>query len=113
MPTNTPAIIFFVNLVGHSKLANVYRMNCLVVYVHCTYHSLFTTWARFPLFSQGIKFNIPRSLIVTGEGGAETIADNNSKTRQFIIQHIVTLPKYGHGELNICRPHMTDILRYT
>ena len=27
-------------------------------------------------------------------------------------QHIVTLPKYGHGELNICRPHMTDILRY-
>ena len=30
-----------------------------------------------------------------------------------IIQHIVTLPKYGHGELNICRPHMTDILRYT
>ena len=36
--------------------------------------SLFTTWARFPLFSQGIKFNIPRSLIVTGEGGAETIA---------------------------------------
>ena len=36
-----------------------------------------------PLFSQGIKFNIPRqSLIVTGEGGAETIADNNSKTIQ-------------------------------
>ena len=31
----------------------------------------------------------------------------------FIIQHIVTLPKYGHGELNICRPHITDILRYT
>ena len=30
-----------------------------------------------------------------------------------IIQHIVTLPKYGHGELSICRPHMTDILRYT
>ena len=24
---------------------------------------------------------------------------------QIIIQHIVTLPKYGHGELNICRPH--------
>ena len=23
---------------------------------------LFTTWARFPLFSRGIKFNIPRSL---------------------------------------------------
>ena len=42
------------------------------------YVSLFTTWARFPLFSQGIKFNIPRSLIVTGEGGAETIADNNT-----------------------------------
>ena len=40
--------------------------------------TLFTTWARFPLFSQGIKFNIPRSLIVTGEGGAETIADNNT-----------------------------------
>ena len=39
---------------------------------------LFTTWARFPLFSQVIKFNIPRSLIVTGEGGAETIADNNT-----------------------------------
>ena len=31
----------------------------------------------------------------------------------FIIQHIVTLPKYGHGELNICRAHMTDTLRYT
>ena len=30
----------------------------------------------------------------------------------FIIQHIVTLPKYGHGELNIRRPHTTDILRY-
>ena len=30
-----------------------------------------------------------------------------------IIQHIVTLPKYGHSELDICRPHMTDILRYT
>ena len=30
-----------------------------------------------------------------------------------IIQHIVTLPKYGHGKLNICRPHKTDILRYT
>ena len=26
------------------------------------YDYLFTTWARFPLFSQGIKFNIPRSL---------------------------------------------------
>ena len=24
-----------------------------------------------------------------------------------IIQHIVTLPKYGHGELNIRRPHIT------
>ena len=50
-----------------------------------TDHNLFTTWARFPLFSQGIKFNIPRSLIVTGEGGAETIADNNSKTIQYIF----------------------------
>ena len=39
---------------------------------------LFTTWARFPLLSQVIKFNIPRSLIETGEGGAETIADNNT-----------------------------------
>ena len=48
-------------------------------------HTLFTTWARFPLFSQGIKFNIPRSLIVTGEGGAETIADDNSKTIQYIF----------------------------
>ena len=36
-----------------------------------------------------------------------------SHTNSFIIQHIVTLPKYGHGELNICRPHITDILRYT
>ena len=27
-----------------------------------------------------------------------------------VIQHIVTLPKYGHG---IRRPHITDILRYT
>ena len=48
------------------------------------YIYLFTTWARFPLFSQGIKFTISRSkklvaaLIVTGEDGAETIADNNS-----------------------------------
>ena len=33
--------------------------------------------------------------------------------RSFIIQHILTLPKYGHGALNICRPHITDILRYT
>ena len=39
---------------------------------------LFTTWSRFPLFSQGIKFNIPRTLIVTGEGGAETITNNNT-----------------------------------
>ena len=30
----------------------------------------------------------------------------------FIIQHIVTLPKYGHDELNIRRPYITDILRY-
>ena len=30
-----------------------------------------------------------------------------------IIQHIVTLPKYGQGELNIRRLHITDILRYT
>ena len=29
-----------------------------------------------------------------------------------VIKHIVTLPKYGHGELNIHRPHITDILRY-
>ena len=28
----------------------------------CKQENLFTTWARFPLFSQGIKFNIPRSL---------------------------------------------------
>ena len=26
-----------------------------------------------------------------------------SKITHFIIQHIVTLPKYGHGELNIGR----------
>ena len=32
------------------------------------------------------------------------------KITHFIIQHIVTLPKYGHGELNICRPHITDRL---
>ena len=31
-------------------------------------------------------------------------------TLSIIIQHIVTLPKYGHVELNICRPHTTDIL---
>ena len=47
--------------------------------------TLFTRWARFPLFWQGIKFNITRSLIVTGEGGAETIADNNSKTIQYLL----------------------------
>ena len=29
-----------------------------------------------------------------------------------IIQQIVTLSKYGHHELNICRPYSTDILRY-
>ena len=29
-----------------------------------------------------------------------------------IIQHIVTLPKYGHGKLNLRRPQITDILRY-
>ena len=34
-------------------------------------------------------------------------------TTVIIIQHIVTLPKYGHGELNTRRPHITDILRYT
>ena len=28
---------------------------------HTNVH-LFTAWAQFPLFSQGIKFNIPRSL---------------------------------------------------
>ena len=36
-----------------------------------------------------------------------------SAVSTIITQHIVTLPKYGHGELNICRPHITDILRYT
>ena len=30
-----------------------------------------------------------------------------------IIQHIVTLPKYGHGALIIHRPWSTDILRYS
>ena len=33
--------------------------------------------------------------------------------KEIVIQHIVKLPKYGHGELNIRRPHTTDILRYT
>ena len=33
--------------------------------------------------------------------------------QRLVIQHIVTMPKYGHGELNIRRPHITDILRYT
>ena len=28
-----------------------------------------------------------------------------------IIQHIVALPKYGHGELHMRRPHITDILQ--
>ena len=43
--------------------------NILILHVHVHvgrgslyYYILFTTWARFPLFSQGIKFNIPRSL---------------------------------------------------
>ena len=40
--------------------------NILILHVHVgrgsLYYILFTTWARFPLFSQGIKFNIPRSL---------------------------------------------------
>ena len=36
-----------------------------------------------------------------------------AQLKGIIIQHIVTLPKYGHGELNIRRPHITDILRYT
>ena len=31
---------------------------------------------------------------------------------QFIIQHIATLPKYGHGALNIRRLQSTDILRF-
>ena len=30
-----------------------------------------------------------------------------------IIQHIVTLPKYGHAALNIRRSCAIDILRYT
>ena len=37
----------------------------------------------------------------------------NDKICAIIIQHIVTLPKYGHGELNTRRPHITDILQYT
>ena len=32
------------------------------IYERFGYPVLFTTWARFPLFSQGIKFNIPYSL---------------------------------------------------
>ena len=31
----------------------------------------------------------------------------------FIIQHIVTMSKYGHSALNIRRAYSTDILRYT
>ena len=31
----------------------------------------------------------------------------------FIVQRIVTLPKYGHDAVNIRRPKSTDILRYT
>ena len=30
-----------------------------------------------------------------------------------IIQHIVTMPKCGHGALNIRRLHTRDNLRYT
>ena len=30
-----------------------------------------------------------------------------------IIQHIIALPKYGHGALDIRRPYATDVVRYT
>ena len=32
------------------------------------------------------------------------------KITRIIIQQIVTLSKYGHDALNICRPYSTDIL---
>ena len=40
-----------------------------------------------------------------------TSSDGRTAVRmlRIIIQHIVTLPKYGHGELNICRPHITEL----
>ena len=34
------------------------------------------------------------------------------KLSRYIIQRTFTLPKYGHGALNIRRPYTTDILRY-
>ena len=30
----------------------------------------------------------------------------------YLLFNTVTLPNYGHGELNIRRPHITNILRY-
>ena len=47
---------------------------------------------------------------------ARVYTKKNQVTRgmfHVIIQHIVTLSKYGHGELNIRRPHITDFLWYT
>ena len=40
--------------------------------------------------------------------------DNKTyKLKRFIIQHIVTMSKYGRSALNIRRAYSTDILRYT
>ena len=47
--------------VRHSTI-NIYSAVHHNLHIISEYDDLFTTWARFPLFSHGIKFNIPRSL---------------------------------------------------
>ena len=69
--------------------------NLMVAFSSAWYNGSYTIAAK-PIKSLELHYTMIQFLIIT-----------------FIIQHIVTLPKYGHGELNICRPHMTDILRYT
>ena len=41
-----------------------YIIRNLLKFMKIDYQNLFTTWARFPLFSPWIKFNIPRSLSI-------------------------------------------------
>ena len=56
------------------------------------------------MFSQGIKFNIPRSLIVTGEGGAETI--QYISTNQFTVKDSFSFANwaktYSHNNEFMC-----------
>ena len=59
------------------------------------------------------NFDIARFGPSFRSGRVDCVVEGLWRLSHFIIQQIVTMPKYGKEALNICHPYMTDILRYT